>query len=117
MGGVGVAARRLWFWRRRAPSSDSADDPVEGTVRTFTYDDSIEPEVLDPFEEEYSASRSRRPPSTATPRPRRRSRAGSALTSSRCAWTSRAPLVEPGLLAPIDTDQDHRLGQHGSGLP
>jgi spermidine/putrescine transport system substrate-binding protein len=34
-------------------TSSSPDDPVEGTLRTFTYDDSIDPEIIDPFEEQY----------------------------------------------------------------
>ena len=86
------------------PSSDSADDPIEGTVRTFTYDDSIEPEVLDPFEEEFGVE-----VETATFNSNSQAAAkikgGFGTDVIEVCLDESTPLVEPGLLEPIDTDR------------
>ena len=95
------------------PSSDSADDPIEGTVRTFTYDDSIEPEVLDPFEEEFGVE-----VETATFNSNAQAAAkikgGFGTDVIEVCLDESTPLVEPGLLEPIDTDRitewDNMLG-------
>ena len=86
------------------PASDSADDPIEGTVRTFTYDDSIEPEVLDPFEEEFGVE-----VETATFNSNAQAAAkikgGFGTDVIEVCLDESTPLVEPGLLEPIDTDR------------
>jgi len=87
-----------------APQSDSADDPVSGTVRTFTYDDSIEPEVLDPFEAETGVE-----VQTATFNSNAQAAAkikgGFSTDVIEVCLDESSPLVDSNLLAPIDTSK------------
>ena len=86
-----------------APSSDSADDPVTGTVRTFTYDDSIEPTVLDPFEAAYPGVEVQTATFNSNAQAAAKIKGGFGTDVIEVCLDESGPLVNGNLLAPIDT--------------
>lgn len=88
-----------------APSSDSADDPVTGTVRTFTYDDSIEPEVLDPFEAAFPGVQVETATFNSNAQAAAKIRGGFSTDVIEVCLDESSPLIDNNLLAPIDTSK------------
>lgn len=88
-----------------APSSDSADDPVTGTVRTFTYDDSIEPTVLDPFEAAYPGVEVKTATFNSNAQAAAKIKGGFGTDVIEVCLDESSPLIDNNLLAPIDTSK------------
>ena len=83
----------------------SPDDPVEGTVRTFTYDDSIDPTILDPFEEAYPDVQVETATFNSNAQAAAKIRGGFGTDVIEVCLDESSPLVDNDLLAPIDTSQ------------
>jgi spermidine/putrescine transport system substrate-binding protein len=94
-------------------TSSSPDDPVEGTLRTFTYDDSIDPEIIDPFEEQYPDLKVETATFNSNAQAAAKIRGGFGTDVIEVCLDESSPLVDNGLLAPIDTSKitewDHML--------
>lgn len=86
-------------------TSDSADDPVSGTVRTFTYDDSIDPTILDPFEAAFPGTEVQTATFNSNAQAAAKIKGGFGTDVIEVCLDESTPLVEPGLLAPIDTSK------------
>jgi len=86
-------------------TSDSADDPVEGTVRTFTYDDSIDPTILDPFESEYPDVDVKTATFNSNAQAAAKIKGGFGTDVIEVCLDESSPLVDADLLAPIDTSK------------
>lgn len=86
-------------------TSSSPDDPVEGTVRTFTYDDSIDPAIIDPFEEQYPDVKVETATFNSNAQAAAKIRGGFGTDVIEVCLDESRPLVDNGLLAPIDTSK------------
>ena len=86
-------------------TSDSADDPVEGTLRTFTYDDSIDAEILDPFKSQYPDVDLKTATFNSNAQAAAKIKGGFGTDVIEVCLDESSPLVDAGLLAPIDTSQ------------
>ena len=86
-------------------TSSSPDDPVEGTVRTFTYDDSIDPEILDPFEEANPGVKVETATFNSNAQAAAKIKGGFGTDVIEVCLDESSPLVDNDLLAPIDTKE------------
>ena len=86
-------------------TSTSPDDPVEGTVRTFTYDDSIDPMILDPFEQENPGVEVQTATFNSNAQAAAKIKGGFGTDVIEVCLDESSPLVDNGLLAPIDTSK------------
>ena len=86
-------------------TSSSPDDPVEGTLRTFTYDDSIDPAIIDPFEEQYPDVKVETATFNSNAQAAAKIRGGFGTDVIEVCSDESSPLVDNGLLAPIDTSK------------
>lgn len=86
-------------------TSRSPDDPVEGTVRTFTYDDSIDPEILDPFEEANPGVKVETATFNSNAQAAAKIKGGFGTDVIEVCLDESSPLVDNDLLAPIDTKE------------
>jgi spermidine/putrescine transport system substrate-binding protein len=85
--------------------SDSADDPVTGAVRTFTYDDSIDPAILDPFEDAYPGVEVQTATFNSNAQAAAKIKGGFGTDVIEVCLDESSPLVSADLLAPIDTSK------------
>ena len=85
-----------------------------GKRRTFTYDDSIDPAILDPFEEANPGVEVQTATFNSNAQAAAKIKGGFGTDVIEVCLDESSPLVDNGLLAPIDTEQDHRVGQHGA---
>jgi spermidine/putrescine transport system substrate-binding protein len=86
-------------------TSTSPDDPVEGTVRTFTYDDSIDPTILDPFEQAHPGVEVQTATFNSNAQAAAKIKGGFGTDVIEVCLDESSPLVDNGLLAPIDTSK------------
>jgi spermidine/putrescine transport system substrate-binding protein len=85
--------------------SSSPDDPVEGTLRTFTYDDSIDSTIIDPFKQEYPDVKVETATFNSNAQAAAKIRGGFGTDVIEVCLDESSPLVDNGLLAPIDTSK------------
>lgn len=86
-------------------TSSSPDDPVEGTVRTFTYDDSIDPTILEPFEAAHPGVQVKTATFNSNAQAAAKIKGGFGTDVIEVCLDESSPLVDNGLLAPIDTSK------------
>jgi spermidine/putrescine-binding protein len=87
------------------PSSDSPDDAVAGSVRTFTYDDSIDPTILDPFEAANPDVEVQTATFNSNSQAAAKIKGGFGTDVIEVCLDESSPLVDGNLLAPIDTSK------------
>lgn len=83
----------------------SADDPVAGTLRMFTYDDSIDPIILDPFKEQYPDLTVQNATFNSNQQAAAKIKGGFGADVIEVCLDESSPLVDNNLLTPIDIDQ------------
>ena len=93
-------------------SSDNADnataapgDPVSGTLRMFTYDDSIDPIIMDPFKQEYPDLKVQNATFNSNAQAAAKIKGGFGADVIEVCLDESSPLIDANLLEPIDTDQ------------
>ena len=84
-------------------ASGSADGPVTGTLRMFTYDDSIDPAIMDPFKAKYPDLKVENATFNSNAQAAAKIKGGFGADVIEMCLDESSPLVDSNLLAPIDT--------------
>ncbi len=84
-------------------SGSPAPPPVAGELRTFTYDDTIDPKIMGPFEAMYPDLEVRTATFDSNDEAAAKIKGGFSTDVIEVCLDEAAPLLEAGLLAPIDT--------------
>ena len=87
-----------------AAADDSPDGPVSGTLRTFTYGDTIDPLIMDPFADAYPDLNVETATFNSNAQAAAKIKGGFGTDVIEVCLDESSPLVDAGLLAPIDTD-------------
>ncbi|HVQ17464.1 MAG TPA: extracellular solute-binding protein [Actinomycetes bacterium] len=82
----------------------SATGPVEGTLRMFTYDDTIDPLIMDPFGQAYPDVNVKTATFNSDAQAAAKIKGGFGTDVIEVCLDESSPLVDAGLLAPIDTN-------------
>ena len=88
-----------------ASQSMSPDGPVSGTLRMFTYDDSIDPTIMEPFGEAYPDVTVQNATFNSNAQAAAKIKGGFGADVIEVCLDESSPLVDGNLLMPIDTDQ------------
>lgn len=88
-------------------AAGSPDGPVSGTLRMFTYDDSIDPTIMDPFKAKYPDLTVQNATFNSDAQAAAKIKGGFGADVIEMCLDESSPLVDANLLSPIDTDQVH----------